>query len=683
MPDEEWPLRRTAGVPFRKSSRFRAPAPAERNGLWKWATFTDVGLCLGKAKIGRAAASLPNKATPSHGMRSTWPFGIICWALGCSCLIALKGSLLNLLSTAWSQAYNLIALTAVLTAICIFAYRRKRDNLSDKQSSLADERQEFADALPHVLWGTTADGRCEFLNERYTDMFGIPRLQAIQDQSWVDPIHPADRPKMYQAWRSAVENGSSSYSAHARVRMNDGSYRWMESRGKSVSSAPTGEVVKWFGSLIDVQKQVESEEAIARLQFDLQTIADEYEMLLGGAEQRLQMVFKPGEIGWIEYQIGQEASASGALNDPISTNFREHLEKHPSAARELTHIISISRASERTVAALGYADVSQLISARASIAGARSLDIEMAILTAIRTRTPTSCGIAELLDASGNIRLYPFSLWITESGVARVALFDASEADQQAEMFGSARQHLAKANRIASATALSASLIHEISQPVTAISIDLATATRLATSGPTNSEALIRVLDRLRWNTQRLTEIGSRTRESLKPARHNREHVDLPEMVARCRKFLIDPLRDMEKVISIVIDGDLPLVVADPVALMQVVCALLQNALESVGSPDGATPVSVEISCPTRSADLRVKISDRGRGVDEEHLVLLFDPFFSTKPNRLGFGLTVCQSVVESFGGTLRLYNRLGGGAVAEFSIPNEALQFREARPAV
>jgi PAS domain S-box-containing protein len=626
---------------------------------------------------------MPNKNTPSQGLRSTRPVGIICWALGCSSLIALKGPLLTLFSAAWSQAYNLIALTAVLTAICILAYRRKRNDFSDGPSSLVDERQEFADALPHVLWGTTADGRCEFLNDRYTDMFGIPRLQAIREQSWVDHIHPADRPKMYQAWRGAVENGSSSYSAHARVRMNDGSYRWMESSGRSVRSAKTGEVVKWFGSLNDVQKQVESEEAIARLQFDLQTIADEYEMLLGGAEQRLQMVFKPGEIGWIEYQIGQEAPASGALNDYTLANFREHLEKHPSAAHELTRTISISRASERTVAALGYADVSQLVSGRASIAGARGFDIEIAILTAIRNRTPTSCGIAEFLDADGNMRLYPFSLWITESGVARVALFDASEADQQSEMFGSARQHLAKANRIASATALSASLIHEISQPVTAISIDLATATRLATSGPTNSEALIRVLDRLRWNTQRLTEIGSRTRESLKPARHNREHVDLPEMVARCRKLLIDPLSDTEKVISIVIDGDLPLVLADPVALMQVVCALLQNALESVGSSDGATPVSVEISCPARSTDLRVKISDRGKGVDEEHLALLFDPFFSTKPNRLGFGLTVCQSVVESFGGTLRLYNRLDGGAVAEFSIPNEALQFREARPAV
>ncbi|MBW9116913.1 hypothetical protein JNB88_25140 [Rhizobium cauense] len=67
----------------------------------------------------------------------------------------------------------------------------------------------------------------------------------------------------------------------------------------------------------------------------------------------------------------------------------------------------------------------------------------------------------------------------------------------------------------------------------------------------------------------------------------------------------------------------------------------------------------------------------------QEHLALVFDPFFSTKPNRLGFGLTVCQSVVEGFGGSLRLNNRVDGGAVAEFSIPNSTLQFIEAFPAV
>jgi C4-dicarboxylate-specific signal transduction histidine kinase len=67
---------------------------------------------------------------------------------------------------------------------------------------------------------------------------------------------------------------------------------------------------------------------------------------------------------------------------------------------------------------------------------------------------------------------------------------------------------------------------------------------------------------------------------------------------------------------------------------------------------------------------LRISISDRGPGIREEHLALVFDPFFSTKPDRLGFGLTVCQSVVESFGGTLSMKNRSSGGAVAEFSIP-------------
>ncbi|WP_223217325.1 PAS domain-containing protein [Rhizobium cauense] len=263
------------------------------------------------------------------------PLAIACWAVGCSCLIESNGSISAVLSAGRIGAYDLIALTAVVTAVGVFACRRGGNRLPGQSSSRANERQEFADALPHVLWGTTADGRCAFLNERYTEMFGIPRLQAIRDQSWGDPIHPADRPKMYQAWRGAVENGSSSYSARARVRMNDGSYRWMESRGQSVRSPQSGEVVKWFGSLVDVQSQVESQEAIARLQFEVQTIADECEMALGRADERLRATFKAGEIGWIEYKIGLDSPTSDALNAHAATDIREYLEKHPSTAHEL------------------------------------------------------------------------------------------------------------------------------------------------------------------------------------------------------------------------------------------------------------------------------------------------------------------------------------------------------------
>lgn len=107
-------------------------------------------------------------------------------------------------------------------------------------------RQELADALPHVIWGTSTDGRCEFLNDRYTETFGISRSNAIKNQSWVDPIHPADLEKMHRSWRYAIGEGNSFYSAPARMRMNDGSYRWMESIGRPVRSTKTDDTLKCF-----------------------------------------------------------------------------------------------------------------------------------------------------------------------------------------------------------------------------------------------------------------------------------------------------------------------------------------------------------------------------------------------------------------------------------------------------
>ncbi len=671
MPDEEWPLRRMVGLFPGQPDSARSHSRLDR----AWPSFAMAASYLGRARSDIALSPFPHAASTLLGLLRSLFLVATCSTVGLTCLVALNGSQTTLSIAAWIEGCNLMTLAAAIAAFGFFAHRRQRNNLREPPSQV-DERQEFADALPHVLWGTTADGRCEFLNERYTETFGIPRLQAIRDQSWVDPIHPADRPKMYQAWRLAVENGSASYSAHARVCMNDGSYRWMESRGRSVSSPKSGEVVKWFGSLIDVQSQVELQETIARLQFDMQTVTDECEMALGRAEERFQKTFDSREMGWIEYEIRPHSPTLDGLGLHTSTSIREFLEKHPAAAHELRRLISITRASERTISALGYADFSQMVSGWAGIAGTATLDVEIAILNALHDQTPTSCGIAELLDAEGKRRAYPFALWIMDSGIARVAFFDASETIERTESLGAARQHLAKANRIASATALSASLVHEISQPITAISLDLATATRLAAAtDTTDTEALSKVMERLRWNTQRLTEIGKRTRESLRPGRLGREALDLHELIAQCRDLLIEPLSGKAVSVSITADGELPLIVADPVALKQVVCALIQNALESANSREEAPSVSVWISRATRSRDLRVKIADRGVGVKEEHLAMVFDPFFTTKPNRLGFGLTVAQAVVEGFGGRLRLYNRREGGTAVEFSIPTGELQ--------
>lgn len=589
------------------------------------------------------------------------------------CLLfgAYGGASLIGVTCALIEGYNLGALAVVAIASLAIAFFCIRPRVPPNPAiETTDYRQELADALPHVLWGTSADGRCEFLNDRYTETFGIPRLEAIRDQSWVDPIHPDDRPKMYQAWRAAVDSGGSLYSAHARVRMNDGSYRWMESVGRSVRSSGSGEVVRWFGSLVDVQRQVEDRETISRLQFDLQTITDEYEKTLSYAEEQLSSVFQPREIGWVEYDIRTAQPLTDDLKKEGVVNVAAYLALKPSKAGDIRRAISACRASKHALSTLGYLRLADMISTWANTDGLRNLDVELAVLTALLDGVTATCGIAKLADAYGKTRTFPFSLWITEDGVARASFFDTEDSIERAEKAGAGRQELARANRIASASALSTSLVHEMSQPLTAISLDLATTARLVAMGPSGTEAVEKMMERLRWNVQRLTEIGTKTREGLRPNRHSQQSIDIVELARRSLDLVLHPLGLKQAAVEISADSDLPLIVGDSVALQQLLCALLQNALEASSSEEWPSTVSLKISRPLHSTEVRISVWNGGPGIGEEHLALIFDPFFSTKPNRLGFGLTISQSVVESFGGTLSVKNRSGGGVVAEFSIP-------------
>ncbi len=617
------------------------------------------------------AFSLRNLVLQSHAAWSFRSLAIVPVLLACLFLEARRSALSTALDPAWLKPYDLAVPAAIALALSAFLLVKKhRRRPPAPFMPPVDHRQEFADALPHILWGTGADGRCEFLNERYTETFGIPRLEAIRDQTWADPIHPEDRPKMYEAWRGAVENGNSNYSALARVRMNDGSYRWMESLGRSVRSLESGDVVRWYGSLVDVQGQVEDRETILRLQFDLQAIADECEKTLALADERARSLFEPRETTWVEFETHFARPIADELRFLGVADIARFVAANPLLQGSLRETIRIQRASDHASEILGFNGDPAKLSEWARTDGRRKLDVEIAVLAAMISRISTTCGNVELVNADDEVCRYPFSLWLTEDGVARVSFFDARGFDERIERAGLARQELARANRIACASALSTSLVHEMSQPISAISLDLATATRLVSNGADSLPAIAKVMDRLRWNAQRLTDIGTRTRDSLKPSRLIRQPVDIVKLAERSRDLVLGPLDRSNALVTITADADIFVVDADPVALQQVMCGLLLNALESGGSTVRQAVISVTISRPPSASELRISVSDRGSGIPEENLALAFDPFFSTKPNKLGFGLTVCQSVVEGFGGTLSLNNRSDGGAVAEFSIP-------------
>lgn len=594
----------------------------------------------------------------------------IVWIIGCFVLILSSSQAFSLFNFGWFTPNRQIALVAMIGVSGLLLSKWWRGyQLRRPSGGRVSERQELADALPHVIWGTSTDGKCEFLNDRYTETFGINRSNAIKEQTWVNPIHPADLEKMQSAWRSAIGSGNSFYSALARMRMNDGSYRWMESIGRAVRSEETGDTHKWYGCLVDVQNQVEDRETIARLQFDLQAISDERESKSAGSDARLRAIFEPREIGWIDYDVTSVVSLSESLRMKGVVDVGDHLEKHPADIIALSDGLELLNASQHIASSLGFDNFENMITRRRQ--GSRTVgDVEIAILKALVNGAATTCGIARLVDAEGVIKVFPFTVCILEGGVAKALFLDASVAEEHAGSAGRARVELARVHRVAAASALSASVIHQISQPITAISLDVATATRLIASGESGSAAVGKVMDRLRWNTQRLADVGTSTRETLRSAPQTLEVVDIADLARRSYGLLLDPIGMDQDRLNIVADDEIPLLVADRVALQQVLFALLQNALDA-RNPIGDPPdISVAISSASRSREIKVTVADRGPGIDRDHTTLVFDPFFSTKPNRLGFGLTVCQNVVEGFGGTLTLTNRPGGGALAQFTIP-------------
>lgn len=669
----QWSRSNMVAGPFIRGVARRAADLSERWSLMGVLS-AGVGICLDNSGISQGSTSTLYLVALFLGSHGQSPRFTSLWTFACSMMVVSSGGT-KLSYSIWLSGDKLLALTVVLVvALTLLCQRRRRDQLGRRADIASSERQELADALPHVVWGTSTGGQCEFLNDRYTETFGISRFDAIHEQSWIDPIHPADLDKMQGAWRIAVDTGSAFYSAHARMRMNDGSYRWMEAVGRSVRSPTTGETSKWFGSLIDVQRQVEDRETISRLQFDLQARSDEREKWMGGADERLREIFETRELGWIEYDVRSLGRLAGSLRSLGVTDIRKHLENHPADAEHLKKNVRMLNASQRTWSSLGFGSFSDLKSARKLTRGRHAMDVEASILSALVTDASAVCGLANLSDVGGTSRVFAFTVSISDHGIARAAFLDTSTSGDRSNTAGDARRELARVNRIASASALSASLIHQISQPITAISLDVATATRLIASDVNGVAAVAKVMERLRWNTQRLSDIGTSARDALKSGHQTREPIDIVEVITRTYDLLLDPLDAKRNNLSIVAEEGLPLISVDRVGLQQVIFALLQNSLEARSSTGEPPDISVTIT-RTKTTELSIVVADRGPGIRREHAGLLFDPFFTTKADHLGFGLTVSQSVVEGFGGSLSLVNRPGGGARAELSVP-----FREAR---
>jgi C4-dicarboxylate-specific signal transduction histidine kinase len=227
---------------------------------------------------------------------------------------------------------------------------------------------------------------------------------------------------------------------------------------------------------------------------------------------------------------------------------------------------------------------------------------------------------------------------------------------------------LAHANRVAMLGQLSASIAHEIKQPIGAVVVNAQAALRLLNVQPTNMEAVRWVLACIVNDGMRAGEIVDRTCALIKKAPPRRQSLEINATILEAIDMTRGELVMNGVSVQTKLAKDLPLVQGDRVQLQQVMLNLIINAIEAMSLTAAGSRDLLIRTAKTRSGGVLVAVRDYGPGVDPADLERIFDTFFSTKAKGLGMGLSICRAIVEAHGGKLWATRGVPHGTILQFT---------------
>jgi PAS domain S-box-containing protein len=250
-------------------------------------------------------------------------------------------------------------------------------------------------------------------------------------------------------------------------------------------------------------------------------------------------------------------------------------------------------------------------------------------------------------------------------------LMDVTErrrADEERERLRQVQADLAHVTRVSTLSELTASLAHEIKQPISAAVTNAKTCLRwLGRDNPDVAEAS-EAASRLVKDVTRAADIISRISGLFKKGAPQRELVDVNELVREMIVLLRNEAHRYSISIHTKLAEDLPTVMADRVQLQQVFMNLMLNGIDAMKETGGGSELTIKSEAC--DAQLLVSVSDTGVGLPPEQADQIFRAFFTTKDNGTGMGLPISRSIIESHGGRLWATGAPGRGATFQFTLP-------------
>ena len=247
---------------------------------------------------------------------------------------------------------------------------------------------------------------------------------------------------------------------------------------------------------------------------------------------------------------------------------------------------------------------------------------------------------------------------------------DITERKRAEEAMHKVQAELTHVTRVSTLGEMTASIAHEVNQPLAAVVTNANACVRWLGHQPPNLAEARQAVGRIIKEGNRASDVIGRIRALVRKAPPRKDRLDINEIILEVIALSRNEVHRNRVTLKPQLSDDLPLVLADRIQLQQVVLNLILNGLEAMSEVvDRSRELHVS-SGRHESSGVLVAVRDSGKGISPESLDHLFDAFFTTKPDGMGMGLAICRSIIEGHGGLLWASPNSPQGAIFQFTLP-------------
>ena len=440
-------------------------------------------------------------------------------------------------------------------------------------------------------------------------------------------VHPDDAPEVLRRSANSLKTGDP-FLMRYRRRWKGGNYRWMEARCEPLRDQD-GKIVHWYQVSIDIEDEMRAQEALRERERFLWQLVETLPAMIDCAAPDGEPVYRSQQLReFLGYELeALDGTGKSRLTGTLDAGV--HPDDVASVKERYAHSLSTGEP---------YAKRHRL----------RRFDGEYRW---VETRA------APMRNAEGTIIQW------------NVICLDIDSEVQVQEQLRMAQDNLARQSQAASMAELSASIAHEVNQPLAAVVANSHACQRWLTAEPPNLERAQKTVERVIRDANAAADVVSRIRALFKQSTAAGSPTAISGVIAEALGLMAEEAGRRRIRIDADVERDLPRVVLDRVQIQQVLANLIRNGMEAMESVANDRIVSLRVR---RIGDMvQTEIGDRGPGVEFPDRI--FEPFFTTKEQGMGMGLAISRSIVQSHGGRLWVEKNEPHGATFIFTLPVEA----------